>query len=123
MRKTLFAAAMILAGTSSTLATQTWCATVAETPDGFLALRGSPSAQAPMLAKLPSGSYVEVDTAQCERTFDADRNFIGDVCAEAGWVAIEYAKILDVRPYDRDDHGGWVAERYLVQQTCEWDED
>ncbi len=91
MSPVAFALSCLLSAVTATsaFATSSWCAIIADTPDGFLALRGSPTAQAPMLAKLPTGSYVQIDTARCERSFDQDRRFLADVCAEPGWVAVE----------------------------------
>jgi hypothetical protein len=86
--------------------------------DGFLNLRGGPSQEFPVLARLDPGEYVEIDTVQCAERFSASWTVVGTVCAPArsAWAFVENAPRFGGR-----ERGGWINTRYVEQVVCEWD--
>lgn len=106
----------IVAGPVPTHATQAWCAEVRrDVPDGFLNLRGGPSTNEPVLARLHGGEYIEIDTAICAERFSADWIVTGTICAEAGssWGLVEYSPRLGGR-----ERGGWINTQYVDALQC-----
>jgi hypothetical protein len=120
--RSCFAAAILaLSLQAPAAATQTWRAVVRQdVADGFLNLRASPSTDAPVLARLLPGDFLEISTGQCDYRFNANREIIGNVCAPAGspWVPVEYVRRFDDGSYSREEHGGWINDHYVVQARC-----
>lgn len=95
---------------SAAEATADGCAQVAETPDGFLALRTGPARAFEEVSRLRPGDRLWVDTATCAQ--------VGKTSAcDPRWV-----HVTSVRRIDNGSGGytqGWAHRRYLRFHDCE----
>ena len=111
MRKLLLAAALLLAIGTSAQATQSYCAVVKPTPDGFVNLREGPGTRFPIIRHLRPYDSVLVDTGKCR----------AGICDQSGrWQFIESVPRIDGQSDEEKQHftQGWIRERYIKQITC-----
>ena len=94
----------------STRATVTFCAVVAPTPDGFLALREGPGTSFRIIVQLKPYDLLLVDTGSC-------RN---GLCDETGrWLfVVEVPRIDGPTSEVKSFTQGWVRARYIRQIVC-----
>jgi uncharacterized protein YraI len=99
MTKLLVAITILMAVSSSAMATADGCAVVLRTPDGFLALRKGPGTQYPIITRLKPGDSLYADDKPC-----SDKNPAcgwthitgrpGKPLNWDGWVLLKYVKIM-----------------------------
>jgi len=100
-------ALFLLVTTLDTSATQTYCAVVRKTPDGFVALRAGPGTHHRIVKRLRPSERLYVDTGACR----------GQFCDESRrWVFIEGVPGLELR--DGPLVQGWVRARYINSFSC-----
>jgi hypothetical protein len=93
------------------VATQTYCAVVKLTPDGFLALRAGPGAEFPVLRRLRPFDFLWMDTGSCRANLcDESRNwlFVEGVPRLDGPLGSERKKLTQ----------GWVRSKYINPIDC-----
>jgi uncharacterized protein YraI len=95
MKKLLAAIAMLMAVSSSAMATADGCAVVLRTPDGFT-LRKGPGIQYPTITRLKPGDFLDADSKPC-----SDEN------PACGWIHITG------RPGKPLSWDGWVLLKYV----------
>jgi hypothetical protein len=119
MKKLLLAAAVLVAVSTAAHSTEDFCAVVLKTPDGFLALREKPGAQAKMTAKLREGDFLYAGTEQCSQS----------VCdnEDRKWTHVNGVPRLDgpndpTKTYNDYTHG-WVSRKYIQEFLCPEDQE
>jgi hypothetical protein len=115
MKKLLIVTAVILAGITSSQATEDFVVRVKKTSDGFLALRKAPTPQSEIIAKLPAGTVLEADTASCETREDLS---ICDDHIPRRWVHVTHVPGHADLKAGRDDLRGWVWSSYTKYFEC-----
>jgi hypothetical protein len=106
MKKTIEGVLLLMACSAmlipSARATQDYCLTVRNTPDGYLALRAGPGGKFKMKARLKPGELLVADTGMCR----------DDLCDETRqWTFINSVPRLDGRNAKRFTQG-WVAAKF-----------
>jgi hypothetical protein len=105
-----FANAFLLALVTDALATQTYCAIVKPTSDGYVALRAGPGTKFTILQRLQPFDFVWVDTGSCR----------GTLCDESGtWQFVEGVPRLDgALGNERKFTQGWIRAQYIKTIVC-----
>ncbi|UPK03075.1 SH3 domain-containing protein [Bradyrhizobium sp. 170] len=104
---------MLVMAPLTATATADGCAVVLKTPDGFLALRKAPTANAEIVARLKEGEKLDVDTAQCETRADLS------ICGKGTrWTHVTSIPRLDGKQSATPTRG-WVSDRYIKWFPCE----
>ena len=108
MKRTLLLAAaalMVVSANGPALATETGCAVVLKTPDGFLNLRQGPGTRFQVVAKLNRGDFIYVGTEQCYAGRCTDERH--------SWTHVEGFPRLN-------KHGdvGWVNDAFIQWSDC-----
>jgi len=99
----------LLAAALDTSATQTYCAVVRPTPDGFVALRAGPGADYRMVERLRPFDFLLIDTGACRGRF----------CDESRrWVFVEGVPRLERPRGPEHMTQGWVRARYIKDIAC-----
>jgi hypothetical protein len=109
MKQFFPAAAVLIVVSTAAHATEDFCAVVLKTPDGFLALREKPGAQAKMSAKLREGDFLYAGTEQSSVCDNEDRK----------WTHVTGVPRLDgpndpKKTYNDYTHG-WVSRKDIQE--------
>lgn len=109
MRRAITTLLLLLVSTNVE-ATADGCASVIETPDGFLSLRAAPGPSFREISRLRPGDELWVDTATCEQVG-------GRSVCDPRWVHVTSVRRIDngSRRYTQ----GWAHRRYLRFHDCE----
>jgi hypothetical protein len=110
----MFSATLTLYLTSVS-ATESWCARVKPTPDGFVSLRAGPGTEYPVLMQIPSYNPLSVSTAQCSQYTDERMQSSWNVCDESGkWVFVDSVENVSNESVVQ----GWIKGSYVQSITC-----
>lgn len=101
---------LLLSLATDARSTQTYCAVVKPTSDGFVALRAGPGIKFSIRERLQPFDFVWVDTGSCRE----------DLCDESRtWVFIEGVPRLDgPAGSERNFTQGWIRDRYIKTIAC-----
>jgi hypothetical protein len=110
MSQTAVVVLFVLAWVPTALSTQTYCAVVKPTSDGFVALRAGPGTTFSTVERLRPFDFVWMDTASCR----------GELCDESGqWQFVEGVPRLDgPLGNERTFTQGWIRSRYVKPIVC-----
>lgn len=103
-------AAIYLAATLGSHATETFCAVTRETRDGYVALREGPSPSFRTRAKLLPQDFLYVGTESCRE--DRRGRLL---CGENRWLFVEQV-LSGGRP--KEGVEGWASSRFIRQVSC-----
>jgi hypothetical protein len=106
----------LLLTTAPALATETGCAVVLKTPDGFLNMREGPGARFDVTARLLSGDFLYFGTEQCSNL--RGRRVCND--DRFSWTYVDSIPKFDKGPDGtvKTATHGWVSTRYLQFFDC-----
>lgn len=137
MKSILAALGLLLTATIGAEATVTACATVLDTPDGFLNVRTGPGTEFPVRTRVFPGDLLEVGSETCQdlgngrtlcndrwtRVISIIRNDLGDERRTEGWVAERFVRWHPCVPDDVDraeETGPEPVERFAgkILEEC-----
>jgi hypothetical protein len=103
----IFVALFFALSPAAASATESSCAVVKPTPDGFVALRRGPGANFPIVQRLRPYDSLWVDTGKCRQ----------NLCDESRkWQFIESVPRLDQNEQSLTQ--GWIHSTYIQQIVC-----
>src|SRR5262245_50986564 len=111
MNKMLLAGAALLAMSMSTHATESYCAVVLKTRDGWLNLRDGPGTNFKVVTKLYEGDLIDVNTVECIELSGGKM-----ACGKHEWTFVFHV------PRIGGDIGGWVRNKYIQSFACREDQ-